>query len=241
MPNLDRLASRPASATRTRHHPPCSPPRRETCRGALAVAAEPRHCHITSGQARQRQYRHPQRLSSVRREAESRCSAAALGIHEPFLLGFQDGATTPAETQNAIAARLTEVFEQVRPDIVITWGPDGLTGHPDHRVASNLTTQIFQSADKLQANPRKLYYVAMPSKLMPRTCAASTTATSPPKSTPTPTPNSPPPPSAATRPSGTTEHMDEMIRMGCDLLGGIVHLRLALDAGSNAPTETSIE
>ncbi|MCB1019906.1 MAG: PIG-L family deacetylase, partial [Acidobacteria bacterium] len=89
---------------------------------------------ITSGQAGNANTDIPKgpKLGEAR-EAESRCSAAALGIHEPFLLGFQDGATTPADTQNAIAARLTEIFEQVRPDIVITWGPDGLTGHPDHR------------------------------------------------------------------------------------------------------------
>ncbi|MEZ5361726.1 MAG: PIG-L family deacetylase [Bryobacterales bacterium] len=120
-------------------------------------------------------------------------------------------------------------------------GPDGLTGHPDHRVASNLTTQIFQSADKLQANPRKLYYVAMPSKLMPpdlrgvddRYITTKIDANAYAKQS-----------AASVRCHKTqwdAEHMDEMIRMGCDLLGGIVHLRLALDAGSNAPTETSIE
>ncbi len=99
------------------------------------------------------------------REAEARCAAEALGIHEPLLLGFQDGETTSQRTQHEIVRRLVEVFDQVQPDVVITWGPDGLTGHPDHRVASNLTTQVFQDSTHLQVSPSKLYYVAWPAGL----------------------------------------------------------------------------
>ncbi|MEN3263770.1 MAG: hypothetical protein V7646_664, partial [Pseudonocardia sp.] len=31
---------------------------------------------------------------------------------------------------------LCAVIEQVRPDTVLTFGPDGITGHPDHQVVS---------------------------------------------------------------------------------------------------------
>ncbi len=121
---------------------------------------------LTSGQAGSRNTDIPSGPELGRaREAEARCSAEALGIHEPLLLGFQDGATTAQRTQNEIARRLVEVFDRVQPDVVITWGPDGLTGHPDHRVASNLTTQVFQDSTRLQVSPSKLYYVAWPAKL----------------------------------------------------------------------------
>lgn len=174
------------------------------------------------------------------REAETRCSAAALGIREPLLLGFQDGATTPAATQNAIAAKLSEIFDQVRPDIVITWGPDGLTGHPDHRTASNLTTQIFQASSKIGARPRKLYYVAWPTDRTPEglrgvderfitteidaaaygdQAAASV---------------------RCHKTQWSPERMNEMIQLGRDVMGGKVRLRLALTAAAEGPFEVDL-
>jgi len=122
---------------------------------------------LTSGQAGNANTDIPKgpKLGAAR-EAEARCAAKALGIHEPFLPGFQDGDISSHGTLNRIAETLREIFEEVRPDVVITWGPDGLTGHPDHRVASNVTTEIFQQASSLEAAPKKLYYVAWPAKLM---------------------------------------------------------------------------
>jgi len=136
---------------------------------ALAkYAAEGHEVHLallTSGQAGSGNTDIPHGPElGLAREAEARCSARALGVHEPLLLGFQDGATTLQRTQDEIARRLVEVFDKVQPDVVITWGPDGLTGHPDHRVASNLATQVFQNPTG-RANPSKLYYVAWPAKL----------------------------------------------------------------------------
>ncbi len=174
------------------------------------------------------------------REAEARCAAKALGIHEPLLLGFQDGATTSAQTQNEIARKLVEIFDQVRPDVVITWGPDGLTGHPDHRVASNLATQVFQDPAQLQAHPGKLYYVAWPAELAPKGMRAvderyiTTTIDAGDYRDPA---------AAAIRCHKTQwspERMDQMIGMGKDLLGGKIRLRLALSNSANPAHEDDI-
>ena len=96
------------------------------------------------------------------REKEARCSCKALGIHEPFLLQFMDGSIADWETIPKIRERVRKIIEEVKPEVIITWGPDGLTGHPDHRTVSSLTTEIFQQRSKLTHRPSKLYYVAYP-------------------------------------------------------------------------------
>ncbi|MGY1602173.1 MaoC/PaaZ C-terminal domain-containing protein [Geodermatophilus sp. SYSU D00815] len=43
--------------------------------------------------------------------------------------------------EEAGAAAVAAVVGDVRPDLVLTFGPDGLTGHPDHRAVSAWTTR----------------------------------------------------------------------------------------------------
>lgn len=96
------------------------------------------------------------------REEETRCSASKLGINPPLLLQYQDQGISAGAVMDEIAARLRQIIAETRPDAVITCGPDGLTGHPDHRATSNITTQVFQQRDLLQHRAARLYYVAYP-------------------------------------------------------------------------------
>lgn len=96
------------------------------------------------------------------REDEARCSAKALGIHEPILFGFMDGDTWQPPVQRQIATRLRETIDKLKPETIITWGPDGLTGHPDHRSVCNVVTQVFLQRSQLSHHPKRLYYVAWP-------------------------------------------------------------------------------
>ncbi len=96
------------------------------------------------------------------REIEARCSCQALGINEPFLLRFMDGSISDWTTIPKIRSQVRSLIERVKPDVLITWGPDGLTGHPDHRTASNVTTEVYQQRSKLSHKPSRLYYVAYP-------------------------------------------------------------------------------
>lgn len=96
------------------------------------------------------------------REEEARCSARALGIYEPILPGFLDGGIAPWELLPGIRERLREDLRALSPDIVLTWGPDGLSGHTDHRIASSLATEIFQESWGELDPPAKLYYSAQP-------------------------------------------------------------------------------
>src|SRR6185436_5682452 len=76
-------------------------------------------------------------LAKVRAE-EARCAAAAIGALEPILLGFPDGKLGDYLGDRTLITRLTDriakEIERLHPDIVVTWGPDGGTGHPDHRL-----------------------------------------------------------------------------------------------------------
>jgi len=60
-----------------------------------------------------------------------------------------------AEASDKIAAHI----ERVRPDVVLTFGPEGAYGHPDHIAISQFTTAaVVQAARRHQV--AKLYYVA---------------------------------------------------------------------------------
>jgi LmbE family N-acetylglucosaminyl deacetylase len=52
---------------------------------------------------------------------------------------------------------LTRIMEGVRPDTVLTFGPDGFTGHPDHRAVSGW---VDLALGRSTATPRLLHAVA---------------------------------------------------------------------------------
>ncbi len=80
----------------------------------------------------------PQRLARVRAH-EARASLAALGVSEHHLLGIPDGACA-AQPYEAVVARLARIVEAVAPDTIVTFGPDGMTGHEDHQTVSGWAT-----------------------------------------------------------------------------------------------------
>lgn len=102
-------------------------------------------------------------LARVRGE-EARCATEALGIHAPILLGFPDGqlgnyADDPARLFR-LTGRLQEELQRLRPDALITWGPDGGTGHPDHRIVSSIVTQLVRAG--APGVPERLFYASLP-------------------------------------------------------------------------------
>lgn len=87
---------------------------------------------------------------AVVRANEARCSARALGLEPPILLGFPDAgladfAPWPGKRVDTLALRLDTLLRALHPDAVITWGPDGGYGHVDHRLTGQAVTQLFQA------------------------------------------------------------------------------------------------
>jgi LmbE family N-acetylglucosaminyl deacetylase len=100
------------------------------------------------------------------RAEEARCSARALGIQPPILLGFPDGALGHYNADPALLFRLTqrvhEELQRLRPDVLISWGPDGGYGHPDHRIVSSIVTQLVRAG--APGVPQRLFYASLPAE-----------------------------------------------------------------------------
>lgn len=103
-------------------------------------------------------------IARVRAE-EARCSCHELGIEAPTLLGFEDDGLgrandPPAGYLAEVVRAIRKLLAQVRPDAVITWGPEGGYGHPDHRLVSAVVTQAVQAG--VQGAPSRLLYPGLP-------------------------------------------------------------------------------
>lgn len=108
-------------------------------------------------------------IAKVRAE-EARCSARALGIHPPILLQFDDVSLgerirPPWATLSKVESELRKLLAELRPDVVITWGPEGGYGHPDHRLVGAVVTQLVQR--KAKGAPRHLLYPGFPRGRVP--------------------------------------------------------------------------
>jgi LmbE family N-acetylglucosaminyl deacetylase len=73
------------------------------------------------------------------REAELRAAAAVLGIREVSILNYPDGAVDQVAAPMAIRAVVSHI-RRIQPDVVVTFGPEGAYGHPDHIAISQFTT-----------------------------------------------------------------------------------------------------
>ena len=95
---------------------------------------------------------------------EAQCSAQALGIQPPILLGFPDGTLGNYNADPSLLFRLTqrlhEELQRLRPDVLITWGPDGGYGHPDHRIVSSIVTQLVRAG--APGLPQRVFYASIP-------------------------------------------------------------------------------
>ena len=88
------------------------------------------------------------------REAEMAASMVALGVTEHRWLGFSDGGCAAVPDDHAVAI-VTGLIEEVRPDTLITFGPDGGTGHGDHVAVCRWSTAAVEAAG--DSAPRLLY------------------------------------------------------------------------------------
>jgi len=81
------------------------------------------------------------------REAELRAAARALGLREVAFLDYVDGDLDRAVPAEAVA-RVAGHLRRVRPQVVLTFGPDGAYGHPDHIAIAQFTAAaIVRAAD----------------------------------------------------------------------------------------------
>ena len=122
----------------------------------------------------------PETLGEVR-EAELRCAAETVGVRELIFLGYRDSgmAGTPENadprayvnaSSDEVVPRLVGIIRRVRPQVVITFEPNGGYGHPDHIAIHHHTVAAFHAAADGARYPEqgpawqapRLFYTAIP-------------------------------------------------------------------------------
>jgi LmbE family N-acetylglucosaminyl deacetylase len=93
------------------------------------------------------------------RERELEACLSVLGVDEHRWLGYVDG-TCPDVDFDMAADTLAAIIDDVQPDTVLTFGPDGFSDHPDHRAVSAWVTEACRrSAGGRRRDGGQLHYV----------------------------------------------------------------------------------
>lgn len=84
----------------------------------------------------------------AKRKQETECACETLGINPPHFLDAKDGLGLNGRHNFYVETaylkeRIKHKIAELRPEIILTFGPDGDTGHPDHRMVGLLTTEIL--------------------------------------------------------------------------------------------------
>ncbi len=93
------------------------------------------------------------------REAELMAATRTLGVRETIVLGYPDGGLAGVDRREAVAA-IADQIRRIKPQVVITFGPDGAYGHPDHIAISQLAAAAIVAAADEAHRVSKLYFIA---------------------------------------------------------------------------------
>lgn len=115
------------------------------------------------------------------REMELRCAAQTLGVDTLYILGYRDSGMPGAPENNdprafiqapaeEVVAHLVAIIRREKPDVVITFEPNGGYGHPDHIAIHRHTVAAFHAAGDPQRfpelglpwQPARLFFTAIP-------------------------------------------------------------------------------
>ncbi|MUG70153.1 PIG-L deacetylase family protein [Paenibacillus validus] len=97
------------------------------------------------------------------REGELRQACHILGVSSLILYRYPDGYLKDHDLTELIG-KLKDTIVDQQPDVVVTFPPDGVTGHPDHIAISEAAEQAMLLAEELLARNRlpAFYYSSIP-------------------------------------------------------------------------------
>ena len=107
-----------------------------------------------AGQIRDMRAATRQTLGKVR-EHELRLACRQLGIRHAVCLDYGDGTLQDVDPE-ALTAGIVRTVREFRPNAVITFGPDGAYGHPDHVAIGGATTTACTLAGDAAAFPEQI-------------------------------------------------------------------------------------
>ncbi|MFN2601492.1 MAG: PIG-L deacetylase family protein [Gemmatimonadaceae bacterium] len=108
------------------------------------------------------------------RTKEANCAAKRLGVRQLHLLGLPDGGLASFDVLGKLRTGIAAIIDSLKPAAIITFGPEGGTGHPDHRLVGDVVTQIVQSDSRYYAN-MDLLYASLPTERLRTAPRASPT------------------------------------------------------------------
>jgi LmbE family N-acetylglucosaminyl deacetylase len=94
---------------------------------------------------------------SVIREKELHCACQALNLQPPVVWDFPDGRLAEIDPE-IIIQRVLPLMHEIQPQVVLSFGPDGLSGHQDHIAIGDIASAVFSRYQKAGA----LYHLAVP-------------------------------------------------------------------------------
>lgn len=97
------------------------------------------------------------------RESEAASAYHVLGVNADFrFLRLRDGHVAQMPREDLVT-RFVEALGSFRPEVVITFGPEGVTAHEDHIAVGHAATEAFHRlrADLGDAGPRRLLHIAL--------------------------------------------------------------------------------
>lgn len=107
------------------------------------------------------------------------CACRSSGIRRACLFDYRPGELSQVDPQ-IIEERLVRLIREIRPQVIVTFGPSGLNSNRDNQIINQAALRAFQSAgdaskfahhlaDGLTVYaPQKLYYCVLPQSLVQR-------------------------------------------------------------------------
>ncbi len=92
------------------------------------------------------------------RAKEMAAALEVLGIKHHHWLGYRDGACEQVSEADAIS-KLRNLIERYEPDSILTFGPEGWTGHTDHATVSRWVDDAIQD---LSVSPSVFHFIGTP-------------------------------------------------------------------------------
>ena len=95
------------------------------------------------------------------REAELRGVLQSYGAHPPIMLDYRDQELKDADFEE-LTGKVLAAMEELKPDVVVTFGPLGISRHDDHMAIYRATLEAFNRYRPSADPSPRLFYEAIP-------------------------------------------------------------------------------